>query len=410
MFCGAPAGQTDVADAARRGIALAEVGFQHGAPAAGFVGGVVEHVFETFAHQLLTPFVGVGRDVEVGAGKPLLVHEEDRRAVGGDVADHAQLPEPFEQLLDPLDGVAAPRGDLALVDLAEFGEDAVVKAQQRAEEVVEFVTLDADAVEIVAAYAEHDPRRVFLRVGQRHVAVLLQELERALHRAGVEVLAGAEVVDVEQKRSFGAVADADLQVGADLFVDVLDLFEWRKFLLETLYDAPSVVGGGQQQGVAAHAVAACAAGLLIVAFERIAHGVVGDEPHVGFVDAHAEGVGGDHHARPARDPLLLPQRAFGMPHAPMVGRGRYALPAQHVGDLLGAFARTDVDDARAGDVAYQAQQLPVLVVGVADAVRKVGTCEAAPQDMRFGEPQVAHDVFGHEFRGRGRERQHRDAG
>ena len=99
-----------------------------------------------------------------------------------------------------------------------------------------------------------------------------------------------------------------------------------------------------------------------------------------------------------------------MPHAPMVGRGRYALPAQHVGDLLGAFARTDVDDARAGDVAYQAQQLPVLVVGVADAVRKVGTCEAAPQDMRFGEPQVAHDVFGHEFRGRSRERQHRDTG
>ena len=99
-----------------------------------------------------------------------------------------------------------------------------------------------------------------------------------------------------------------------------------------------------------------------------------------------------------------------MPHAPVVGRGRYTLPAQHVGDLLGAFARTDVDDARTGDVAYQAQQLPVLVVGVADAVRKVGTCEAAPQDMRFAEPQVAHDVFGHEFRGRGRERQHRDTG
>jgi hypothetical protein len=30
--------------------------------------------------------------------------------------------------------------------------------------------------------------------------------------------------------------------------------------------------------------------------------------------------------------------------------------------------------------------------------------------MRFAEPQVAHDVFGHEFRGRGRERQHRDTG
>ena len=297
--------EADVAYAACRRGALAEIPFQDGAAATGLVRGVGEHVFEAFAHQLLPPFVGLGGDVEVGAGQPLLVHEEDRRAVGGDVADHAQLPEAFEQLLDPLHGIAAPGGDLALVDLPEFGEDPVVEAQQRADEVIQLVALYAEFVEVVAAHAEHDPRRVLLCVGQRHVTVLLQELQGAYDRAGVEVLAGAEVVDVEQERCLGAVADADLQVGADPFVDVLDLFERRELLLETPHDAFAVVRRYQQQGVAPHAVAARSAGLLVVALERVAHAVMGDEAHVGFVDAHAEGVGGDHHARPARDPLLL---------------------------------------------------------------------------------------------------------
>jgi len=93
-----------------------------------------------------------------------------------------------------------------------------------------------DIYERVCSYlqvAEHDPRRVLLCVGQRHVPVLLQELQGAYDRAGVEVLAGAEVVDVEQERCLGAVADADLQVGADPFVDVLDLFERRELLLRS---------------------------------------------------------------------------------------------------------------------------------------------------------------------------------
>ena len=134
------------------------------------------------------------------------------------------------------------------------------------------------------------------------------------------------------------------------------------------------------------------------------------EPHVRFVDAHAEGVGGHHHARLAREPLLLPQRPLGVSQSAVVGGGRRALLTQEVGDLLGALPRADEDDARAGDVADQPQQLSVLVVGAADAVREVGARETAAQNVRFGEFQVAHDVVGHCFRGRGGERQHGDAG
>ena len=92
-------------------------------------------------------------------------------------------------------------------------------------------------------------------------------------------------------------------------------------------------------------VAARAARLLIVALERVAERVVDHEAHVGLVDAHAESVGGHHHADFVREPLLLAQRPFGVAQPAVVGRGRDTLPAQHVGDLLGPFARAHIDDA-----------------------------------------------------------------
>ena len=48
-------------------------------------------------------------------------------------------------------------------------------------------------------------------------------------------------------------------------------------------------------GVGRQAVAAGAAGLLVVALDVLGQVEVGDEAHVGLVDAHAEGDGGDHH-------------------------------------------------------------------------------------------------------------------
>ena len=99
-----------------------------------------------------------------------------------------------------------------------------------------------------------------------------------------------------------------------------------------------------------------------------------------------------------------------MAQSAVVGGGRDALVAQQVGQLFGALARADVDDAAAFDPPQQPEQLPVLVLGAADAVGEVGTCEAAAQDVGLGEVEVAHDVLGHERRGRGGERQHRHAG
>ena len=135
-----------------------------------------------------------------------------------------------------------------------------------------------------------------------------------------------------------------------------------------------------------------------------------DETHVGLVDSHAEGVGGHHDARAAREPLLLPDRAFGVGQAAVVaGRGD-ACVAQEFGELFAAVARAHVDDTAAGHVAHHAKQLLVLVLVVPHGVGEVGPCERAAQDVRFGEAQLPHDVAGDGGCGRCRERQHRHLG
>ena len=48
-----------------------------------------------------------------------------------------------------------------------------------------------------------------------------------------------------------------------------------------------------------------AARLLIVALQILGHVVVDDEPDVGLVDAHAEGVGGHHDADPVVEEIVL---------------------------------------------------------------------------------------------------------
>ncbi len=75
-----------------------------------------------------------------------------------------------------------------------------------------------------------------------------------------------------------------------------------------------------------------------------------DEPHVGFVDAHAERIGRHHDAHLTAEPILLPRRTLGMTQTAVVGRRRNTGITQRRGQLLGALARPHVDDTRTGDV------------------------------------------------------------
>ena len=84
-----------------------------------------------------------------------------------------------------------------------------------------------------------------------------------------------------------------------------------------------ILGAPEQPGLGRLAVAAGAAGLLIIGLDRFGQAGMGDEAHVGLVDAHAEGDGRDHHHVLAADERGLVAR----PHRRHRARHDRAAPA-----------------------------------------------------------------------------------
>ncbi len=70
-----------------------------------------------------------------------------------------------------------------------------------------------------------------------------------------------------------------------------------------------------------------------------------DETDIGLVDTHAEGDGGDHDTRPARQEGLQPVFAQAGRQAGVIGVGGEAFLGQGGGQFLGAVARAAIDDA-----------------------------------------------------------------
>ena len=113
--------------------------------------------------------------------------------------------------------------------------------------------------------------------------------------------------------------------------------------------SPLSRAGGEQQAARGLAVASGAARLLVVGLERLGHGGVADGAHVGLVDPHAEGVGGDDDLDLIGHEGALGAVAGLAVEAGVVGGDADAERApQRVRQLLGARARPGVDDRRAG--------------------------------------------------------------
>ena len=93
------------------------------------------------------------------------------------------------------------------------------------------------------------------------------------------------------------------------------------------------------------AVAPGAARFLVVRLHALGQIQVGDETHIRFVDAHAEGDGGHHdHAVFAEKPRLVP-RPLARGHAGVVGQGVVADGTELFGHGLHLAPRQAVDDA-----------------------------------------------------------------
>ena len=119
---------------------------------------------------------------------------------------------------------------------------------------------------------------------------------------------------------------------------------------------------------------------------------MGDEAHVGLVDPHAEGDGGDHHHILAGDEGGLVGGALGRVHAGMIGAHGAAAPPQRFGQFLGCGASLGIDDAGAGMLAEQigelARQPFAGMYGIAD----IGPVEARDDEAVFGNAQLHQNV------------------
>ena len=163
-----------------------------------------------------------------------------------------------------------------------------------------------------------------------------------------------------------------------------------------------------QPGRRGQAVAPGATRLLVVPLDRLRQVEVGDEPHVGLVDAHAERDGGDHHeALLAQEPALVAGAHPGVETRVVRQRGNAVLH-EELGCLLHGCPRQAVHDARVSGVlgAQQREQLLQRLLLGLDAVLDIGPVEARHELFRLREVEALGDLLA---RGVGRRRRERDA-
>ena len=107
--------QTDVTNAARFRMLLAEITPQQNTATLRFILRIPEQIHQTLPAEPLADTVALGRNDDIARGKPLLVQVEKRGTFAGDVPDHPQLPQTLEQLPDTRHGIPRTRGNLLLI-------------------------------------------------------------------------------------------------------------------------------------------------------------------------------------------------------------------------------------------------------------------------------------------------------
>ena len=217
----------------------------------------------------------------------------------------------------------------------------------------------------------------------------------------------AGAVDEVFDRVVGApaalVGDRQLRVARPLFVEA---------------HQPAEVGFHRQHHrPRGQPVAPGAAGLLVVGLDAGRDRHVPDRAHVGLVDAHAEGVGGDDHVDrvlAARHEAPLHHRALVAFHPGVVGERPQAGAAQLLGDLVGVLAGAAVDDRRAvgrvGEPRLEqrlAARLRALALQRDHVEGDVGTVEARPHPQRLAHLEALRDLDRDRHRRRRRAGHHR---
>ena len=185
-----------------------------------------------------------------------------------------------------------------------------------------------------------------------------------------------ELVDVELEGVVIARADADLIEEGQMFVDLTDIVFLRECVDNALFEFALVAVVIEQHGVRALAVTSRTACLLEIGFDAVRTVDVYHQPYIGFVDAHAEGVGGHHHADPAFLPRLLPFVLYTCVETGVIERGGDACLREQVGIFFRAQTAAGINDGGARHTAEDMDELFTLVVRLPHNVDEVLALEA----------------------------------
>ena len=317
-----------------------------------------------------------------------------------------QAPQRLEQLHHALFGITGIDGHLLHIHRAQTGKYTGIEPQNGAQDIVEVLAFDTQRIEVVAADTEHKPCGILLVVREDEVTVLLEHLQRILHRSHEETVTGTEIVQVHRHRAEFPLPDGHPEIIHQPDIDILYLRYGGKFGGETACQTLPVVGSDDEHGIGTTAVPSGPPGLLIILLQRSAEPVMHHEADVGLVDSHAECVGGHHHPRLSRRPFVLPQGPLAMRQPRMVILGRNTLLLQLRGKQLRGVTRPDIDDSAPRHIPYHPQQLPLPVIRMPDGKRQVRPGVIAPDDVGLAERQLLHDILRHRLRSRSRQREH----
>ncbi|MNO92050.1 hypothetical protein D3C76_836120 [compost metagenome] len=147
-------------------------------------------------------------------------------------------------------------------------------------------------------------------------------------------------------------------------------------------------------GICRQTVTTAAPGFLVIGLKRLRQVEVRDKAHVGLVDAHAKGHGGDH------DQAFLVEEAFLVVSTHIVGQAgvirqrREALLAEEGRHFLDFLARQAIDDTGiAATLGEERQQLLAWLFLGHDAIKNVRPIEARQEALGILQVQASDDLF-----------------
>ena len=222
----------------------------------------------------------------------------------------------------------------------------------------------------------------------------------------LEVL--AELVNIELETASSAASYAYLvKVSKVLIHSAYEVFV-RESLAYAALELSPVVAVIQQNSIRTASIAPGTACLLEVSFNRVRAVNMHNQPHVGLVYAHAEGVCSHHNPHLVVLPQLLPLVPYGVFKSGIIESGAYAAVIEHLGDFLRALPASCINDCRTVNLVKKAHRVVLFVARLTNYVSKVLALKTHPKDVLLLETEPVLDVVHHARSGCCRERKYRN--